>query len=172
MLPFQLAPTTADELTTLQGMLDMQRSILLWKLDDVSEEDARRPLVKSGTSLLGVVKHMAWVEQWWFVEFIGGGSPDYPWSDDDPDADFRIGDGETIASISELYAASVASANEVIANAESLDVTGSLDSDDPDRRRRSLRWVLVHMIEETARHAGHLDIIRELIDDTTGYYPE
>ncbi len=172
MLPFQLAPTTADELTTLRGMLDMQRSILLWKLDGVSEEDAKRPFVKSGTSLLGVVKHMAWVEQWWFVEFIGGGSPDYPWSGDDPDAEFRIEDGETIASISALYASSVAQADEVIDNAESLDVTGTLDSNDPARRERSLRWVLVHMVEETARHAGHLDIIRELIDDATGYYPE
>ena len=172
MLPFQLGPTTADELTTLQGMLDMQRSILLWKLDGVSEEDARRPLVASATSLLGVVKHMAWVEQWWFVEFIGGGSPDYPWSDDDPDADFRIEDAETIAGISELYAESVSLANGVIAQAESLDVTGSLTSGAPERRDRSLRWVLVHMIEETARHAGHLDIIRELIDEKTGYYPE
>ena len=101
MLPFQIAPTTADEKTTLQGMLEMQRSILLWKLDGVSETDARRPLVSSGTSLLGVVKHMAWVEQWWFVEFIGGGAPDYPRSDEDPDADFRIEEGETIAGISE-----------------------------------------------------------------------
>ena len=123
MLPFQIAPTTPDELTTLQGMLDMQRSILLWKLEGVSEEDAKRPLVSSGTSLLGVVKHMAWVEQWWFVEFIGGGSPDYPWSDDDSDADFRIEQGETIAGISGLYADSVALADEVITNADSLDVT-------------------------------------------------
>lgn len=172
MLPFELAPTTADELTTLRAMLDMQRSILLWKLDGLSEEDARRPLVRSGTSLLGVVKHMAWVEQWWFVEFIAGGSPDYPWSNDDPDADFRIEEDETIAGISQLYADSVAQADEVVANAQSLDVTGTLPDDESDRRQRSLRWVLVHMIEETARHAGHLDIIRELIDDTTGYYPQ
>lgn len=172
MLPFELAPTTTDEQTTLQAMLDMQRAIMLWKLGGVSEEDASRPLVSSGTSLLGVVKHMARVELWWFVEFIGGGSPDYPGSPDDPEAEFRIEDGETIAGISKLYADSVAQADDVIANAESLDVTGSLPSDDPDRRHRSLRWVLVHMIEETARHAGHLDIVRELIDDTTGYYPE
>ena len=95
--------------------------------------------MSSGTSLLGVVKHMAWVEQWWFVEFIGGGSPDYPWSDDDPDADFRIEDGETIAGICDLYADSVSKAHGVIANAESLDVTGSLASGEPDRQQRSLR---------------------------------
>ncbi len=172
MLRFHLAPTTTHEQPTLQGMLDMQRSILLWKLDGVSEEDARRPLVSSGTSLLGILKHMAWVELWWFVEFIGGSSLDYPWSDEDPDADFRIEHGETIAGISQFYADSVSQANEVIANAESLEVTGSLPSGEPDRRQRSLRWVLVHMIEETARHAGHLDILRELIDDSTGYYPE
>ena len=171
MLPFQPASVRSDEKTTLVETLEMQRSILLWKLDGVSEEDAKRPMVSSGTSLLGVVKHLAWVEQWWFTDFIGTASPDYPWSEDDPDADFRIEPGETIASISELYAESVSLANAVIDNAESLDVTGSLEQGAPERRERSLRWVLAHMIEETARHAGQLDIIRELIDDGTGYYP-
>jgi len=171
MLPFQASDTTADEKTTLVGMLDMQRSILLWKLEGVSQDDAQRSFVASGTCLLGVVKHMAWVEQWWFVDFIGGGSPDYPWSADDPDADFRIEHDEMIESISQLYADSVAQANAVIAAAQSLDITGTLPNDESDRSVRSLRWVLVHMVEETARHAGHLDIIRELIDGSTGYYP-
>ena len=172
MLPFHLSETTADEETILTGVLDMQRSVLLWKLDGVSEDDARRPFVASGTSLLGVVKHMAWVEQWWFVDFIGGGSPTYPWTEDDPDADFRLEDHETIESVSALYAHSVALANATITDSENLEVTGTLDRGDPDRAVRSLRWVLIHMIEETARHAGHLDIIRELIDDSTGYYPQ
>ncbi|GMQ99023.1 MAG: DinB family protein [Acidimicrobiia bacterium] len=172
MLPFRLSPTHADEKTTLTSMLDMQRSVLLWKLEGVSEEDAQRAYVTSGTCLLGIIQHMAWVEQWWFVDFIGGGSPDYPWSDEDPDADFRIETGQTIASVSQLYADSVALADAVIAQADTLDITGTLPNDDSDRAERSLRWVLVHMIEETARHAGHLDIIRELIDDATGYYPE
>ena len=172
MLPFHLSQTTADEITTLKGMLDMQRSILLWKLEGLSEHDAQRSFVTSGTSLLGIVQHMAWVEQWWFLEFIGGETPDYPWSEEDPDADFRIESGQTISSVSQRYADAVARADTVIAGAPNLDVTGTLPNDDSDRTERSLRWVLVHMIEETARHAGHMDIIRELIDDATGYYPE
>ena len=110
---------------------------------------------------------MAWVERWWFCDFIGGQSPDYPWSDDDPDADFRIEPGETVDSIRDLYATAVGEANAVIDAAESLDITGKVRD-----RERSLRWVLVHMIEETARHAGHADIIREQIDGVTGYWPD
>ena len=172
MLPFHLSQTTADEVTTLKGMLDMQRSILLWKLEGLSEQDAQRSFVTSGTSLLGIVQHMAWVEQWWFLEFIGGEKPDYPWSEEDPDADFRIESGQTITSVAQRYADAVALADAIIAGAPNLDVTGTLPNDNSDRAERSLRWVLVHMIEETARHAGHMDIIRELIDDATGYYPE
>lgn len=167
MLAFPDEPKTADERTTLRASLDLHRALLLWKLDGLSENDAKRAVVPSGTSMLGLVKHLAWVEQWWFVDFIGGGFPDYPWSDDDPDADFRIEDDETIESVSQLYADSVAEANAVIDGAASLDVTGEVGGG-----QRSLRWVLVHMIEETARHAGHADIIRELIDGTTGYFPE
>ena len=171
MLPFEPSKTTADEKMTLVDMLDMQRSILLWKLEGVSQDDARRSFVASGTCLVCVVKHMAWVEQWWFLDFIGGGSPDYPWSADDPDADFRIEPDEMIESISQSYADSLAQANVVIAAAQNLDITGTLPNYESDRSVRSLRWVLVHMIEETARHAGQLDIIRELIDGSTGYYP-
>ena len=124
--------------------------------------------VPSGTSLLGLVKHLAWVERFWFVDVVGGGQVEYPWTDDDPDADFRIEDHETVESISQLYVDAVAEANAVIDAADSLDVTSTVG----DRGPRSLRWVLVHMIEETARHAGHADIIREQIDGTTGYLPD
>jgi len=167
MLPFNKAPKTADERATLVGILNEQRAVILWKLQGLDETQARRPMVPSGTSLLGIVKHLAWVERWWFVDFIGGGTVDYPWSDADPDADFRIEVDETIASISQLYIDAVGEANAVIAAAPDLDVTGTLESGP-----RSLRWVLVHMIDETGRHAGHADIVRELIDGSTGDYPE
>lgn len=147
-------------------MLNELRAVVLWKLDGLDEEQASRPMVPSGTSLLGIVKHLAWVERWWFVDFIGGEKLEYPWSEQDPDADFRIEDHETIVSISRLYADAVGEANAVIAAAPNLDVAGALDSGP-----RSLRWVLAHMIDETGRHAGHSDIIRELIDGATGYYP-
>ncbi len=160
-------PRTGSEFDTLLGILNDQRSLLLWKLDGVDVEQGIRRLVTSETSLLGIVKHLAWVERWWFGEFIGGEKPDYPWNDEDPDADFRIEPGETVESISELYAAAVERSNEIIRAADSLDVTG-----ESDRGPRSLRWVLVHMIEETARHLGQADILREQIDGTVGYYPD
>ena len=166
MITFTHPPRTAGEKETLVGFLEAQRAILAWKLDGLTEEDARRAMVPSGTSMLGLVKHMAWVERWWFVEFIGGGSPAYPWSESDPDAGWRIEDDETIASITRLYADAIAEANGEIDKAESLELTGIVRDTE-----RSLRWTLVHMIEETARHAGHADIIREMIDSTTGYLP-
>ena len=166
MIPFERPPKTADERDTLVAVLNENRATLLWKLEGLTRKQAMESPVGSGTSLLGLVKHLAWVEQWWFVDFIGGGSPDYPWTDDDPDADFRIEDDETIESISQLYMDSVAAANEVIAAAPNLEVTGEAKNGP-----RSLRWVLVHMVEETARHAGHADIIREQIDGTTGDLP-
>jgi uncharacterized damage-inducible protein DinB len=167
MLPFEKTPKTGTEKETLVGVLNELRAVMLWKLGGLDREQASRPMVPSGTSLLGLVKHLAWVERWWFVDFIGGGKPDYPWSEEDPDADFRVEDHETIASISQLYVDAVGEANSVIAAAPDLEVTGTLESGP-----RSLRWVLVHMIDETGRHAGHADIVRELIDGTTGYYPE
>jgi hypothetical protein len=166
MLPFEKSPKTGDEKEILVGVLNELRAIMLWKLDGLEEEQASRPMVPSGTSLLGIVKHLAWVERWWFGDFIGGNKFDYPWSASDPDADFRVEDHESVSSISRLYADAVGEANAVIAAASSLDVTGSLDSGP-----RSLRWVMIHMIDETGRHAGHADIVRELIDGATGYYP-
>jgi hypothetical protein len=166
MIQFENPPRTAPERVTLQGFLDAQRAVVLWKLDGITRDQGMQSTVDSGTTLLGVVKHLAWVERWWFCDFIGGQELDYPWSDDDPDGDFRIEPDETVESIAELYAKAVGEANEVIASAESLDVTGQIQGGE-----RSLRWVLIHMIEETARHAGHMDIIREQVDATTGYLP-
>lgn len=166
MLPFNHPERTADERTTLISFLDYHRAMILWKLDGLDEDQARRSMVDSGTSLLGIVRHLAWVERWWFVDYIGGTDLDYPWTDDDPDADWRIEDGESIASISQLYVDAVDEANAVIAAVPDLDITGS-KLEVP----RSLRWVLVHMIEEVARHLGHADILREQIDGTTGYLP-
>lgn len=166
MIPFVHPPHTAAEKETLKAFLEAQRAIVLWKVQGLTKEQAMAPGVESGTSLLGVVKHLAWVERWWFCDFIGGQSPEYPWSDDDPDADFRIEADETVESVSQLYATAVAEADAVIDAAESLDVTGTVRGGE-----RSLRWVLVHMIDETARHAGQLDILREQADGTTGYLP-
>lgn len=167
MLPFNRPERTADERSTLLSFLEFQRAMLLWKLDGLDDEQAGTPKVGSGTSILGVVKHLAWVERFWFVHYLGGAEVEFPWSDEDPDADWRIEDDDSISSISQLYVGAVAEANQVIAAATDLDAVGS-GLDDP----RSLRWVLVHMIEETARHLGHVDILREQTDGATGYVPD
>jgi hypothetical protein len=160
-------PKTGSEKETLVGFLDSNRAVMVWKLDGVSEEDARRPIVESGTSLLGLVKHLAWVERWWFDHNVAGNDVDFPWSDDDPDADFRIEDDESIADIVALYESAVADSNAIVEGTD-LDDLAELSA---GGESRSLRWVVGHMIEETARHAGHADIVRELIDGETGYMP-
>ncbi len=166
MLPYTSPPKTGNERDTLIGFLNAQRALPLWKLDGLDEDQARRPMVESGTSLLGLIKHLAWVELWWFASYVGGEDVDFPWSEEDPDADWRIEPDETIASITRLYIDAVGRADTVIAAAADLEVVGTKGSEP-----RSLRWVLTHMIDETARHAGHADILRELIDGTTGDYP-
>ena len=123
-------------------------------------------MVESGTNLLGLVKHLAWVELWWFADYIGGEEVEFPWSEEDRDGDWRVEPDETIASISQLYIDAVIRADTIIAAAADLEVVGKAGPEP-----RSLRWVLTHMIDETARHAGHADILRELIDGTTGDYP-
>ena len=157
---------SANERDMLKAVLDQQRAIMLWKLDGLGFEAATRPMTPTGTNLLGMVKHLAWVERGWFCEFIDDQKVDDPGTPEDPDADFRIEPGDTIESVRALYVEAIGEADEVIEKAPSLDITG-------ERRGgpRSLRWVLAHMIEETARHAGQADIIREQIDGATGYYP-
>ncbi|MCH8128328.1 MAG: DinB family protein [Acidobacteria bacterium] len=161
-------PKHGSEKETLLAFLDNNRAVMVWKLDGLSEGDARRPMVRSGTNMLGLVKHLAWVERWWFEYNFAGREVDFPWSDDDPDADFRVEAEESIADIVTLYEVSVADSNGIIDSAD-LDDLAAVSRDGVSR---SLRWIVGHMVEETARHAGHADIVRELIDDNTGYMPK
>ncbi len=167
-MEIRATPKTGSEKETLLGFLDNNRAVIVWKLEGLSEEDARRPMVESGTNLLGITKHLAWVERWWFQHNFAGEEVDFPWTDDDPDADFRAEDDETIADIVALYEAAVEDSNTIIESAD-LDDIAQLKRGGVSR---SLRWIVGHMIEETARHAGHADIVRELIDDQTGYMPQ
>lgn len=152
----------------LLAMLDKNRAIMVWKLEGLTREEVTRPVVTSGTSLLGMVKHLAFVERWWFDDFFAGNEVEYPWTEGDPDADFRIEDDETIDDIIALYTEAIARSTEIAADAQMDDLSVRERNGD----RFALRWIVAHMIEETARHAGHADITRELIDETTGYYPE
>jgi uncharacterized damage-inducible protein DinB len=159
-------PFAADEKTSLQVSLDRHRDVVLWKLEGLSDEQLRRPVTPSGTNLLGLVKHLAAVEYAWFCETFGREMEPLPFRDDDPDADLRVEPDETTADIIAFYGRARAAADAVI-NDVDIDHLGTAWFGDPV----TMRWVLLHMVEETCRHAGHMDIVRELIDGATGDHP-
>ncbi|GAA2136967.1 DinB family protein [Actinomadura napierensis] len=156
-------PFVGDEKESLQASLDRHRDVVLWKLDGLDDERVRRVMTPSGTTLLGLTKHLAAMEYSWFCETFGRETEPLPLDDDDPEKDLRIEADETTAGIIAFYERARAAADQVIDELD-LDTTGTSWSG----RTVSLRWVLIHMIEETARHAGHLDVLRELIDGATG----
>ena len=153
----------APEKQMLAEYLDFHRNTLKWKIEGLSLEDAARPMTPSGLSLLGMMKHVAFVERWWFQEVFAGEDPEYPWTDDDPDADFRIEPGETVESVGALYDAECEAARRIVEGASLDDVAAK-----KKERGYTLRWIVLHMIEETARHNGHADILREAIDGKIG----
>jgi uncharacterized damage-inducible protein DinB len=156
-------PFTGGEKESLQVSLDRHRDVVLWKLEGLDDEQLRRPMVPSGTSLLGLVKHLASVEYGWFCETFGRYTEPLPFDDADENADLRVAPDETAADILEFYTRARAAADQVI-DELAIDELGTAWFGDTV----SLRWVLIHMVEETARHAGHMDIVRELIDGSIG----
>jgi uncharacterized damage-inducible protein DinB len=156
-------PFTGAEKESLKVALDRHRDAVLWKLEGLDDEQLRRPMVPSGTSLLGLVKHLAAVEYGWFCDTFGREAGPLPFDDDDPDADLRIEPGETTEGVLAFYGRARAAADKAI---DELDIedTGTAWFGEAV----TMRWVLIHMVEETARHAGHVDILRELIDGMAG----
>ncbi len=155
-------PLAAPEQAMLTAFLDYHRATLLWKVDGVGDADLRRPLTPSGMSLLGLVKHLAYVEQWWFLTVFAGEDLPAPWTDADPDADWRVEAGESTTAILDFYRATVEQARAVAAAAD-LDASARRPG-----KERTLRWIMIHMVEETARHNGHADLMREAIDGAIG----
>jgi hypothetical protein len=157
----------SDERTTLTGTLDWYRAVIENKVTGLSTEDAARVMTKSGLSPLGVVKHLGWVERGWFQETFAGQSVEgLGQPPDDNSLEFVIGPDDTVESVLAFYQNEVAHSRAITDATESLEDLSAEDT--PWRNRVSLRWLLVHMIEETARHAGHLDLMREEIDGQTG----
>lgn len=160
-------PFTANEKEALHVALDRHRDVVLWKLDGLDDEQVRRPMTPTGTSLLGLVKHLASVEYGWFCETFGRETEQLPFDENDENADLRPEPGESTEDIVAFYGRARAAADAVI-DELSVDALGTAWFGDPV----TMRWVLVHMVEETARHAGHMDIVRELIDGRAGGFPE
>jgi len=157
--------STATERDALGGFLDRQRGALARKLDGLSEQDVRRAPTASSLTLLGLLKHTAiWEHRWFQIIFAGRVSGhEWPAVRGGNDATFAIADDDTVDSVRAYYWEQVRASREILAGND-LDARCAR-SDVVDE---NLRWVAMHMIEETARHAGHADIIRETIDGSRG----
>lgn len=162
--------TDADPKADLQRYLQMVREALLWKLDGLSEYDIRRPMTLTGTNLLGLVKHVASVEAGYLGDCFDRPFPEpLPWFDEDaePNADMWATPEQSREDITGLYRRVWAHSDVTIAE-RPLDAEGEVPWWPAERRRVSLHMVLIHVIAETNRHAGHADIVRELIDGGIG----
>lgn len=146
--------TGSSEAATLRGFLDYLRDSVAAKVDGAPEPQVRTAAVPSGTNLLGLLTHLTAVER---SMFLGDNVTDWQ-------ATFHADPQDTVADVVTRYREAVALANEILDSC--ADLTAPIPR--PGRPAPSVRWALAHMIEETGRHAGHADILRELIDGTTG----
>ena len=162
-LPRPKRPPYGDERTMLNAFLDWHRATVRVKCEGLSEADAHRNVLPTSPlmTVAGIVSHLRWVEHSWF-EICLLGEPDRgPWTEEDPDAEMRV-DDVPLAQLLDEYDQQCARSREIAAG---LDLSvREKNHDDPV----SLQWILLHMIEETARHNGHLDAMRELVDGVTG----
>ncbi|WP_189130903.1 DinB family protein [Wenjunlia tyrosinilytica] len=161
-------PASWDERTMLTTFLDYTRATVHEKCAGLSQEGASAaPLPTSPLMTVGgLVSHLYWVEQHWFEAVLLGQEIHGPWTEDDPDREMRLGAETPLAELLARYEDQSARYRELVA---------TLDLDTPSKRNRgssgepvTLRWILFHLIEETARHNGHLDILREMADGVTG----
>jgi uncharacterized damage-inducible protein DinB len=166
--------TDSDAKADLHRYLRRGREALLWKLEGLGEYDLRRPMTPTGTNLLGLVKHVATVEAGYLGETFGRPFPEpLPWIDEnaEPNADMWATADQTREQIEGLYRRVWAHSDATI-DALDLDAVGRVPWWPDERSKVTLHRVLVHMIAETERHAGHADIARELIDGTVGLRPD
>jgi hypothetical protein len=171
MRPNMFLSVEADEKVVFLRHLDGAREGLLWKLEGLSEYDVRRPLTRTGTNLLGIVKHVAMIE--WnylgacFDRAVAEGVPEF----DPPEfSDMWARADETRDSILDFYGRVAANTTAVVEDL-SLDTRGHVAHWPPERRNPTLQELLVRMVGETSRHAGHADILRESLDGRAGAHP-
>jgi hypothetical protein len=159
------AAALADERPTLEAVLDANRNAVTRKVRGVSDNDARRQLVSSATTLAGIVKHLWWIELYWFQRTFAQ-TPDSELPaipGDDLAATFRLEPDDTVEQLIANYDTQCELSRQIAAHHQLTDTAPH-----PKLGDVSLRWIYVHMIEETARHAGHADILREQIDGAVG----
>ncbi|MGW1205289.1 DinB family protein [Streptomyces cyaneofuscatus] len=148
--------TGTSEAETLRGFLDYLRTSVAAKVDGAPEPEVRTAAVRSGTNLLGLLNHLTYVER---AIFLGDQVTDWQ-------ATFSAAPTDSVAEVVARYRTAVESANTVLDGC--TDLAAPVPRPQPGKPAPSVRWALAHMIEETGRHAGHADILRELIDGSTG----
>jgi uncharacterized damage-inducible protein DinB len=160
-------PFAGDEVTLLRAWLDFERATLAWKCDGLVDGQLRQRAVAPSTmSLLGLVRHMTDVERYWIQRILLGRDIEQRyWTDDDPDIDFDAVDTASGADALAAWREEMAATDSAIADDPSPDRLGAGRRHDEDV---SLRWILVHLVQEYARHNGHADLLRERIDGATG----
>ena len=164
----------AEPKETLLRYLRVARESLLWKLDGLSDYDLRRPMTPTGTNLIGLVKHVASVESEYLGDCFGRPSGEsLPWFANEaaPNADMWLTADESSDDIIALYER-VAAHSDATVQALPLDAIGAVPWWPEERRSVTLHQILVHITTETHRHAGHADVVRELIDGSVGLRPD
>ncbi len=160
----------ADERQTLTEFLDYQRTVLLRKTEGLTDAQAMQKLAPSDLTLGGLLKHMAYVESNWASYVYRGDAPEQPWADapweDDSDWELTSAADHSLAELQEMYRNAWAAANAIYQGALSMDAVAVRPGGDGGYP--SMRWILIHLIEEYARHLGHADYLRESIDGAKG----
>jgi uncharacterized damage-inducible protein DinB len=168
-------PLKADEATTIRAFLDYHRDTLRWKVDGLDQQQLAQPLAPSTMTLGGMLKHLALVESSWFEAVLLGGSYMPPFDtvdwDADNDWDWHSAADDTPEQLMALFDEAVRRADAAIDR--TLATPTGLDTESVRKSRHTgehftLRWILLHMVEEYARHNGHADLLREAIDGSTG----
>ncbi|MGH9169704.1 MAG: DinB family protein [Acidimicrobiales bacterium] len=166
-------PVAADETATMLAFLDYQRATFAWKCRGLDSEGLNARTGASAMTLGGMMKHLALVEDGWFSRSLFGRNYSPPWDavdwESDPDWEWRTAAADSPDELRVLWEEAVARSHERVTEALA---DGDLDRlavrTWPDGRAPSLRWIILHMIEEYARHNGHADLLREAVDGETG----
>jgi uncharacterized damage-inducible protein DinB len=166
--PPEPSETLTDPRELLVGYLDWYRETVLRKLDGLPEEELRRSRLPSGWTPLALLKHLAGVERRWLRWGFAGeqeGDPDLEFG---PDGRWHVGPAETVEEVKALFLAECASSRRIVAAAGLQDLPRPGTAFNPSEPHPALVWILFHLLQEYARHAGHLDVVRELADGTVG----
>ena len=170
--PLPEIPFVADEASAVRSFLAYFRATLRRQVEDLIPEQLDRTLAPSPMTLGGMISHLAFVEDYWCRHVLHGAEPAEPWRSidwaTDPDQDWHRAAGQSADELLALHETAVRAADEAVDRALAAGGLDTLAVVDRHGEAPSLRWILLHLVEEYARHAGHADLIRESIDGTTG----